>query len=221
MCISASRQRKWKWSHNLNWYPNVCKMPFVMSQKYKVLYQAFHRMTTKEFIREAICYLCSDLPCSCCEGSFCPACWKLRATQSHASRPVDWHWNYGFSQPFFRGPWVARDCGTALQSRHSAIISPNTPYQLVISLSLVLMWRAWLQVWSRIQQRQFIILSFRSVIYSFRGLLCPFMGSARILSSTYKVQYLLFFSLCMSNSFSWKKERGKMKTVVIMRRNIW
>lgn len=119
------------------------------------------------------------------------------ATQSHASRPVDWHWNYGFSQPFFRGPSAARNCGTGLQNRHSAIISPNAPYQLVIPPSLVLMWRAWLQVWSWTQQRQFIILSFRSAIYSFGGLLCLFMGSARTLSSRCKAQYFFIcFSVC-------------------------
>lgn len=120
------------------------------------------------------------------------ACW---ATQSHASRAIEWHWNYGFSPPFFRCPSAAWKCGTALQSSHSAIISPNTPYEVIISLSLILVWRVWLQVWSWIQQWQFIMLSFRSVIYSFGGLLCLFRGSARTLSSRCKVQY---FIICFS-----------------------
>lgn len=205
MCISAGRQRKWKWSQSLNWYPNnVCKMPSVVPQ-YIVLLKASLSMTRKEFLWEVICYLCSDLPCSCCGGTFCLACWEL----SSASRPVDWHWNYGFSQPFFRGPLAARNCGTALQNRHSAIISPNAPYQLVILPSLVLMWRAWLQVWSWTQQRQFIILSFRSVIYSFGGLLCLLMGSARTLSSRCKAQYFFYLFLCVWVTVLLEKRRGE------------
>lgn len=77
-----------KWSHSLNWYPNnVCKMPFVVPQDI-VHHQAFVRMTMKAFVWKAICYLCSDLPCSCCEGTFCLACWKL--SHSEPCKQANW-----------------------------------------------------------------------------------------------------------------------------------
>lgn len=162
--------------------------------KCMVLYPAFLRMTTKEFAWEAICYLCSDLPCSCYEGTFCHALKAL--SHSEPCKKANWlTLKWWLFSTILQRLICSKEFGTALQNRHSAIISPNTPYQLVISLSLVLMRGAWLQVWSWIQQRQFIILFFSSVIYSYGGLLCLFMGSARILSSRYKAKY---FVICFS-----------------------
>lgn len=226
MFISTGRQRKWKRSHNLNWcLNNVCKMPCVVSQNtWSSIRHSLQCQWRNSYGKQyVICVQTCPVAAVGAPSALPVESW---ATQSHASRPIDWHWNYGFSQPFFRGPSAARNCGTALQRRHPAIISPNTPNQLVISLRLVLMWGAWLQVWSWIQQRQFIVLSFRSVIYSFGGLLCLFTGSARTLSPRRKVQ---FFVICFSvheYSFSYiqfglKKRRGERRKLDIMRGNTW
>lgn len=208
MCIKAARQRKWKWPHNLNWSKSrlwnaTCGVTNTWSSIRHSLEWQWRSLYGKQYV---ICVQTCPVAAVRGPSALLVESW---ATQSHASRPIDWHWNYGFSQPFFRGPSAARNYGTALQSRHSAIIPPNTPYQLVISLSLVLMWRAWLQVWSWIQQRQLIILSFRSVIYSFGGLLCLFMGSAGTLSSRCKVLLFYYLFLCAWVTVLFEKRRGE------------